>query len=218
MKTITIGQLVNVQPDVISVCRRLIPVYLSIDVSRIDEGYFSEHDVIIRFDEMDVHNPVYTRVSPTLGQVTVTTSSHFIGQTIVNIGSDGARTVLGSQPLQGVPLSLDAGDVFIADDGDNPTTPVLSGSPIFDGPIAVLFSCNVNAVALTGGYFNAIGSTFIQAFNELGQQVNLVSNSQLGIESFGIRTLNTTADIRGISFYVNADEPAGFAIDNLRFK
>lgn len=221
-----IQKLIRMVPDIIPVGQRVSFSYPPpssqppvLEGPRIDETYFTENDVLITFNELGAHNPLYVVQSATLGEVTVSTASHFNGQSVITIGTEGsARTVLGSQPLQGVALSLAQGDVYIVEDGANPTSPVLSGVPDYNGPIAILFSCNVSAVALTGGFFDAIGATFIQAFDALGHTLHQVSNSQDGIESFGIRTLNGTASIRGISFYVNAEEPAGFAIDNLRFK
>src|SRR5262249_38299166 len=45
-------------------------------------------------------------------------------------------------PTANSPLALDPAspNTFIANDFSNPTSPVLSGSPLFNGPVAILFS------------------------------------------------------------------------------
>jgi hypothetical protein len=143
--------------------------------------------------------------------VGVTFAGSFVGQTITG-GS--VKTLTG---LPTGPLTLGAGDTFITTDGANPTSPVLSGTPTFNGPISVLFSVPVAAVGLAGGFFDNINSTSITAFDANGAVLGTITNSQTGIEFYGLADSSGAAVIKGISFYITGAEAAGFAIDNLTF-
>lgn len=161
-------------------------------------------------------NPVYSFTAlPGLGDVTVGFDGIFVGQ-----GTAGTTvvTITGS-PTPGSPLTLDPNgpQTLINVDGANPTSPVLSGTPTFNGPVSVLFSTPVAGVGLDGGYFDAIGGTTIEAFDSLGNSLGTVTNSQLGIEFYGLADSTGANVISGISFYITGSEPAGFAIDNLTF-
>ena len=188
------------------------------------EGQFNEEAIettsgwaLITFDELGTTNPSYTIQHSTLGTVVVTTGAAFRGQTVSHNGS--AYTIIGNPSLNNN-LTLDHTQGFsaqIKSDSDNPDTPVLSGNYNYDSPISVLFSLDVHAVGLTGGYFDSVGSTYIEVYDRLGNIIGRASNTQIGIETFGFST-GTEAKIAGFSFYVNSAENAGFALDNLRFK
>lgn len=110
-------------------------------------------------------------------------------------------------------------DTFITDDGSNPTSPVLSGTPQFQGPVTGHFvvpgtdtATTVNRLQLDAGYIDNPGSIEIVATLRNGDTRTAVAD-HLGIDQISIAT-------RGIeSFTVQPvdDEPAGFAIDNLDF-
>lgn len=172
---------------------------------------------LITFDELGTTNPSYTIQHSTLGTVVVTTGSAFIGQTVTQNGR--VHTITGKPSLNNN-LRLDGSQWFTAKikkDGSNPDSPVLSGSVGFDSPISVLFSVDVHAVGLTGGYFDNIGSTYIEVYDRVGNVLGRATNTQVGIETFGF-SIGNQAKIAGFSFYVNNYESAGFALDNLRFK
>lgn len=124
--------------------------------------------------------------------------------------------VLGSPSA---PLSLAAAspNTSIVSDGANPTSPVLSGSPTFNGPIAILFDIDLAAVGLSGGFFDAAASTAITAFRRDGTSLGSVSNIGTGIEFLGLKTADGSNQIAGLLFSLVGPEPAGFAIDNLQF-
>src|SRR3546814_3981882 len=63
----------------------------------------------------------------------------------------------------------------------------------------------------------AAGSTGIRAFDRAGNILGTVSNMGLGIEFLGLVTDNGLAQIAGVQLTLTGAEPAGFAIDNLRF-
>lgn len=172
----------------------------------------------ITFDEVPLGttNPVYNFTSiPDLGNVTVSFGGAFVGQTVCN----PCFPVTLTQPIPTGPLTLDptSPDVFTTNDVSATTSPTLSGSPQFNGPISVLFSTPVAGVALTGGFFDAVGSTSIQAFDVNGNSLGLITNSITGFEFYGLADSSGQNVIAGISFYVTGNEPAGFEIDNLTF-
>lgn len=181
-------------------------------VVRINPGDFTPQASVITFSEPgSTTNPVYTLATASLGSVTVSFGQSFVGQTVTG---GGVRTITG---LPTGPLTLNAISTFITNDGSNPSSPVLSGTPTFNGPISMMFSTEVAFVGLDGGFFNAIGGTSIQAFDGMGNSLGLVTNSQLGIEFLGLTTASGQNVIRGLSFYITGSEPAGFAIDNVTF-
>jgi len=166
------------------------------------EGSFTPAASVITFSEHAVGtvNPIYD-----FGTYTVSFDGYFIGGL-------GTPTINSN-------LALDAAspETFITTDGANPTSPVLSGTPQFSGSVAVLFSEDVAAVGLDGGYFDAIGGTTIEAYDGLGNTLGSITNSELGIEFFGLGDDSGNAVIGGIQFYITGNEPAGYAIDNLTF-
>lgn len=160
-------------------------------------------------------NPIYNFTGlPGIGDITVSFGGHFAGQTI----SGGFPNTITGTPTGPLSLVTDDGyDVFITDDGaPGATSPILSGSPTFNGPISILFSTPVAAVGLKGGFFDAIGGTTIEAFNGSGVSLGSITNSTLGFEFYGLFD-NTGNNISGLSFYITGDEPAGFEIDDLTF-
>lgn len=182
------------------------------------QGSFVPEASTVTFDsfELGAENPVATFDLPDLGTVEVSFGTSFVGQSSAPL-TDGVFTLSDSDPEGPLALDSDADPVFTAEDGSADTNPVLSGTPTFNGPISVLFSEPVAAVGLTGGFFDAVESTSIEAFDTDGNSLGLVRNTQTGFEFFGLATDTEANDIAGISFYITDDEPAGFGIDNLTF-
>lgn len=196
-------------------------------ITQISESAFNASAGLITFSEypLGTQNPVYapsvyggSATSPT-----VSFGGYFTGQTAGanNPGAcpSGAAVtgcVLGNPTG---PLSIDPNSpaTFIAEDGAQPTSPILSGSPLYNGSIAILFSTPQVGVGLDGGYFNNVGSTAITAFDAEGNVIGSVSNSIDGVEFLGLVTADGTADISGLLFSLVGDEPAGFDVDNIRF-
>ena len=182
---------------------------------RLGPGAFTPAATTITFSEQPLGtvNPVYTFSGvPDLGSVTVSFAGAFAGQSVTG----GSVRTLSGNPTN--PLSLNTNvPTRIATDGANPTSPVLSGDPLYNGPIVMFFSQPVAAVALDGGYFNAIGATSITGFDALGNILGSFTNSALGIENYGFADASGNNVISGLAFYITGDEPAGFAIDNVQF-
>lgn len=182
---------------------------------RLGPGAFTAAAPTITFSEQPngTVNPIYTFAAvPDLGSVTVSFAGAFNGQTV---SGTFPKTLTGTPSN---PLSLNTGILtFITGDGANPTSPVLSGDPTFNGPIVMFFSQPVAAVALDGGYFDAVGGTTITGFDIFGNALGSFTNAALGIESYGFADASGANVISGLAFYITGPEPAGFAIDNVQF-
>ncbi|MEI6486753.1 MAG: PEPxxWA-CTERM sorting domain-containing protein [Sphingomonadales bacterium] len=195
-------------------------------VIRVSAANFVAGSGKITFSEYAIGttNPSYTPANygGGAGSPNVTFGGYFTGQSLsANPGVDcpGAAAtacVVGS-PTGPLSLAGASPATFITTDGANPTSPVLSGSPRFNGPIAVLFDSDQYGVGFDGGYFDAVGSTGITAFDRAGNLLGTVTNTGLGIEFLGLVTSNNTPQIAGVFLDLVGSEPAGFAIDNLRF-
>lgn len=194
-------------------------------VVRINASAFTAQAGQITFSEfaMNTVNPVYTPATYGGGAAspTVTFGGRFVGQTAGNASNCPAGAAVSGCVI-GLPtgsLTLDTAspNTFITDDGANPTSPVLSGSPQFNGAISILFDTDLAGVGLDGGFFNAIGGTAIRAFDRQGGVIGSVANEGLGIEFLGLITSDGLAAIAGLQFFLVGPEPAGFAIDNLIF-
>jgi hypothetical protein len=182
-------------------------------------GSFTPAASVITFSEVPLGtvNPVYNFTAvPGLGNVTVSFGGFFVGQAAC---SACFPVTLSDRTPAASPLALDpaAPNTGITTDVDNPTSPVLSGVPTFNGPISVLFSVPVAGVGLTGGFFDAVNSTTIEAYDANGNILGSITNSVTGLEFYGLADSTGGNVIQGISFFITGSEPAGFAIDNLTF-
>ncbi len=105
-----------------------------------------------------------------------------------------------------------------AEDTANPTSPVLSGYPRFEGPIEGYFvnpatgePQTIASFTLDVGYINNRDSVVVEAFDSAGNVVQSVL-----ADSYGVDTLTLTYQgMASFSVHEVAEEPAGFAIDNL---
>lgn len=193
-------------------------------IVRIDAAAFTPQAGLITFSEMALGtmNPVYSPGDYGGGATapTVSFGSYFSGQSIsagaCGPGASPTGCVTGT-PTGPLSLAPGAAGAFIISDSANPTSPVLSGTPNFNGPIAILFNVGLAAVGLDGGYFDGIGGTSITAFAFDGSILGTISNEGLGIEFLGLATQDGSATIAGLLFSLSGNEPAGFAIDNVRF-
>lgn len=129
-------------------------------------------------------------------------------------------TNISSQYLdKGVLFASGAGTPFISPDGSNPTAPVLSGTPQFQGPITATFVAPGNAsspastrqLTFDAGYFDEIGSTQVTFLDINNASLGTFSNTGTGIRTF-------TAPAGAHSFTIGGtSDSAGFAIDNLSY-
>jgi len=194
-------------------------------VIRIDQSAFTAQAGKITFSEfaLGTNNPVYAPVNygGVAGEPTVSFGGFFMGQAIGTVatcppGAAVTGCVVGN-PTAALTLDAASPHTFIASDSSNPTSPVLSGSPQFNGPVSMLFSVDVAGVGLDGGFFDAAHSTGIRAFDRNGNIIGSVDNNGTGIEFLGLVTADGLAHIAGLQFSIVGDEPFGFAIDNVFF-
>lgn len=195
-------------------------------IIRVTEANFVAGSGLITFSEkaLNTVNPTYAPgdYGGGVGSPTVTFDGFFTGQSLSATpgvdcpGAAASACVVGSPTG---PLSLDAAspDTFITTDGAAPNSPVLSGTPRFNGPIAVLFDVDLAGVGFDAGFFDAAGSTAITAFARDGSLLGSVSNIGTGIEFLGLVTDDGSEQIAGVFLDLVGSEPAGFAIDSLRF-
>lgn len=104
-------------------------------------------------------------------------------------------------------------------DAANPTSPVLSGSPLFNGPIMGIFvtpsgqRTTVNHFALDVGYIDNPGSVTVTAYAAYGLILKRVRVNHTGI-------VHVAIEAPGIATFTVAEtsyEASGFAIDNVSF-
>jgi len=194
-------------------------------VVRVDETAFQAGSGLITFSEVSLGatNPVYTPADygGGAGNPDVSFGGFFDGQSLGDAatcppGAAVTGCVIGTPSS---PLALDPASpqTFTVNDGANPTSPVLSGSPTFNGPVAILFDEDIAGVGLEGGFFDSVNSTSITAFSRTGQVLGSVLNEETGIEFLGLVTASGNNEIAGLLFSLAGAESAGFAIDNLRF-
>ncbi len=192
-------------------------------ILRIGASQFQPDAGLITFSELPLNtqNPTY---SPTLYGAQVTAPTVYFGGIFSGqfLGSGCPPGAIPSGCVTGnpvAPLSLITGPPItqIVQDISNPTSPVLSGMPLFNGPVSILFSRDIAAVGLQGGYFNAIAGTAITAFARDGSRLGSVTNESLEIEFLALASATGQDQIAGLQFSLVGPEPAGFAIDNLRF-
>jgi hypothetical protein len=194
-------------------------------VVRIDESAFQAGSGLITFSELPLGsvNPSYAPATygGGAGDPQVDFAGFFTGQALGDPATCPPGAALSGCVIGDAdgPLSLDAASpaTTIVGDGANPTSPVLSGSPTFNGPIAILFDSDIAGVGLDGGFFDDVGGTAITAFARDGTVIGSVLNEGTAIEFLGLVTADGSDTIAGLLFSLVGAESAGFAIDNLRF-
>jgi hypothetical protein len=194
-------------------------------IINIPESAFQAGAGLITFSEFPsgTVNPVYTPADygGGAGSPTVTFGGFFEGQALGT-----SATCPGGAALTGCvvgnptgPLTIDptSPETFITGDSAQPTAPILSGSPTYNGPIAIEFSTPQTGVGLIGGYFDAPNSTAITAYDANGNVIGSVTNPTTGDVFLGLVTADHSATISGLLFHLVGPEPAGFDVDNIQF-
>ena len=196
-------------------------------VIQIPSASFTPSAGLITFSEVPLgtSNPVYTPAmyGGAAGSPTVTFGGYFNGQTAGSTNPSACPTgaavtgcVLGN-PTGPLTINPSSPATFTASDGAMPTTPVLSGTPLFNGSIAILFSTPQVAVGLIGGFFDAVASTAITVFDSNGNVIGSLANNQIGDEFLALETDDFAPHIAGLLFHLVGNEPAGFDVDNIQF-
>ncbi len=124
---------------------------------------------------------------------------------------------------QGIDFS--SAPVFITTDVDTPTTPVLSGTPLFSGPVTGCFVHPTTGTpgtrrqfSLSAGYFNELGSTRLSWFDRSGNLIGSVTNSSLAIQTFTVTVSQGQKGVHCWTIEITSQEAAGFAVDNVSFR
>lgn len=197
-----------------------------VGVVRLSEGQFRAGAGRITFSEVPrgTRNPVYT---PAMyggrpSDPTVRFGGHLMGR---RLGSpqecpDGAASTgcLAGAPRAPLALDPNAPPAFTAYDGAPGINDVqLSGTPLWNGPIAILFDTDVAAVGLLGGFFDAPEGTAITVYDRRGRQLGRADNRGRGREFLALATGDLSQRIAALEFHLVGREPRGFGIDNIRF-
>jgi hypothetical protein len=196
-------------------------------VVRVAAANFTAQAGLITFSEKPVNtqNPTYNPAdyggNPATAP-TVNFGGWYTGQSLslnpaVDCPGAAATACLVGSPTGPLTLDPNAVKTFITTDGAFPTSPTLTGGPRFNGPIAILFNIDLAGVGFDGGFFDAIGSTGIRAFDRNGNTLGTFSNVKTGIDFLGLVTDDDSELIAGVELTLTGAEPAGFNIDNLRF-
>jgi RHS repeat-associated protein len=112
---------------------------------------------------------------------------------------------------------------FITDDGANPTSPVLSGTPQFYGSITGTFvepdgtARTVDNFSLDVGYIDTPGSTEVVAFDSDGNVLDAEPIEDTGIVNVSVSTPGI-ASFEVESVDPSNPDPNGWAIDNVAFE
>jgi hypothetical protein len=196
-------------------------------ILKVAPGAFIAGSGLITFSEfiLGTTNPTYLPATygGGAGSPIVRFDGFFTGQSLSATpavdcpGGSPSGCVVGTPSGPALSLAMTGSDSTIVNDGANPTSPVLSGVPTFNGPIGILFDTDQVGVGLDGGFFNAIGGTSITAYARDGSLLGSVINEALGIEFLGLVTDDGAARIAGLLFSLVGAEPAGYGIDNVRF-
>ncbi|MFO0499941.1 MAG: PEP-CTERM sorting domain-containing protein [Betaproteobacteria bacterium] len=190
-------------------------------VVRLSEGQFRAGAGRITFSEVPqgTRNPVYT--PDMYGGRPNDPTVHFGGYLAGRRLGSASECPSGAQPtgcLAGVPrqplqLEPNAPPAFTAVFHDVR----LSGSPLWNGPIAILFSRDIAGVGLLGVAFDAAESTAITVYDRQGTVLGRTVNRGTGNEFLALATADRVQRIAALEFHLVRAEPRGFAIDDIRF-
>ncbi len=191
----------------------------------IDQSAFQAGAGLITFSEFPggTVNPVYapSAYGGGAGSPTVTFGGFFVGQALGTAGTCPAGAALTGcvvgNPTGPLTIDPNSPQTFITGDSAQLNPPILSGSPTYNGPIAIEFSTPQTGVGLIGGYFDSPDSTAITAYDANGNVIGSVTNPTTGDVFLGLVTADHSATISGLLFSLVGDEPAGFDVDNIQF-
>ena len=182
----------------------------------VDEGAFTPAAAIVTFDEVApmTGNPIFEPASAVDFLPRVTTGGWFTGQSVA-AGCTGPGCLTGN-PTGSLTLDQNANPVVVLAPGD-PADAVLTGTPVFQGPISLLFDSNISAIGLSADFFNAPGTNLLTVFDRAGNTLASVANDRAGSQFFGFADEDGLNSIAGFQFTYEAGSNDGFAIDDLRY-
>jgi hypothetical protein len=131
-------------------------------------------------------------------------------------------TRIGNQ-YQGRGIHFGGNRPFVTDDSAQPTSPVLSGSPRFFGRIDIKIvnplngqPSSVKTVEFDVGYIDSANSLEIIHYSRQGKRLGITRPNLIGINHIRLDSPGGARAIRKVTIRADRDEPAGFAIDNVK--
>jgi hypothetical protein len=194
------------------------------EVVRLTEQQFRPGAGRITFREVPrgTRNPVYTpqMYGGRAGDPTVSFGGHLLGRTVGRPGQCPPGAV-PSGCLVGVargPVALDpAAPPAVTTNNGSDRHVQLSGTPVWNGPMAMVLSRDVAAVGLVGGLFDATRATALTVYDRQGRVIGRTENHALRLEFIALATADLSPRIAAMEFHIIGAEPAGFGIENIRF-
>ena len=168
---------------------------------------------------LGTNDPVFDLSAGGYGTVAISFGSYFTGQSLTNISAGLPITLATSTPSAPLTVASDPTNVAFTTTDDalpDPTTLVISGTPDFNGPIAIELSTPVQDFGLTAGYLNVPDAVAITAYNSAGASLGTVQSSAIGFQTFALSD-PLGAQIAGLSIYPVSAVPGGFEIHDLSF-
>jgi PEP-CTERM motif-containing protein len=98
-------------------------------------------------------------------------------------------------------------------DGAMPTSPVLSGQPLYSGSFDWTFPAGATGVSFVSGYWDDLGTESIQVYSQKGILLANLTNTALGDTVVDLSSYGTI----GTVIFSPTTDPNGADIDNLTF-
>ena len=195
-------------------------------IERIDLSRYTFDPGVITFSEpglpIGTTSPTYNPVDYGGGALSATVhfGGYFLGQKLGGASDCTPGTAL-TGCVVGVPtgpLTLDPSSPgpFITEDPAMASTPTISGSPKYNGPISLLFETDVAGVGIES-IFNNLNAVSLTVFSRDGSVIGRAENNTTGLQFIGLATDSGTFDIAGLQISLVGEEFAGFAVDNITF-
>ncbi|ROO31351.1 PEP-CTERM sorting domain-containing protein [Salinisphaera orenii] len=173
----------------------------------------------IDFDEVPLGtaNPIYTPADGAANRGSVSFGGYFSGQSLGNVAECGASTAcVSGTPNAGLSLDLQSSSTVTVTDSASSNNPVLTGLPLFNGPISILFGADQAGIGLSVGFINAIGAERLTAFDREGNVLGSITNDALGYSVLALVTDDGSNDIAGVQLTATL-AAEGFALENMLF-
>ncbi|MFZ2412146.1 MAG: D-Ala-D-Ala carboxypeptidase family metallohydrolase [Candidatus Methanoperedens sp.] len=142
--------------------------------------------------------------------------------TVITFSEFALGTYISNQ-YQSNAIIFGGDNPFISSDYSNPTSPVLSGVPLFFGAIEGRFvnpesgnPITVDGFTLDAGYFDNVRSVKLRWYDSTGAVIGTKVNTETGIQKFVISSKRRPISYWRISTI--GSEPNGYAIDNVMFR
>jgi hypothetical protein len=103
---------------------------------------------------------------------------------------------------------------MIVTDSAQPDSPVIAHDTSYVGPVSWTFSSAVDKVAFDTGYFDQLGSTTIKFYDDQGNLLKKMENTQLGIQHI---TYQNDVGIARVVVNNDKTDDSGFSVDSIAF-